>query len=109
MITEDQTPVIEFLAAPSTHGGAPVERIETHASIVFLAGDARVEAQARRPLRLPRLLDGRAPQGAVRGGGAPQPPHGAALLPRRRRRRPQGRTARLRSAVLACPSTGSSR
>jgi hypothetical protein len=38
MITEDQTPVIEFLAAPSTHGGAPVERIETHASIVFLAG-----------------------------------------------------------------------
>ena len=38
MITEDQTPVIELLAAPSTHGGAPVERIETHASIVFLAG-----------------------------------------------------------------------
>jgi aminoglycoside phosphotransferase family enzyme/predicted kinase len=38
MITEDQTPVIDFLAAPSTHGGAPVERIDTHASIVFLAG-----------------------------------------------------------------------
>jgi len=37
MTTEDQTPVIEFLSRPATHGGAPVERIETHASIVFLA------------------------------------------------------------------------
>ena len=36
MITEDQTPVIDFLAAPATHGGATVERIDTHASIVFL-------------------------------------------------------------------------
>jgi aminoglycoside phosphotransferase family enzyme/predicted kinase len=39
MITEDQTAVVEFLAAPSTHGGASVERIDTHASIVFLAGE----------------------------------------------------------------------
>lgn len=38
MITEDQTEVVEFLASSSTHGGATVERIETHASIVFLAG-----------------------------------------------------------------------
>jgi uncharacterized protein len=38
MITEDQTPVIDFLAASSTHGGTTVERIDTHASIVFLAG-----------------------------------------------------------------------
>lgn len=38
MITEDQTGVIDFLAAPSTHGGEAVERIDTHASIVFLAG-----------------------------------------------------------------------
>src|SRR5690349_23079288 len=38
MLTEDQTPVIELLSAPATHGGEPVERIETHASIVFLAG-----------------------------------------------------------------------
>jgi uncharacterized protein len=37
-ITEDQTGVIEFLGAPDTHGGAAVERIETHISIVFLAG-----------------------------------------------------------------------
>jgi aminoglycoside phosphotransferase family enzyme/predicted kinase len=38
MITEDQTATIGFLAAPSTHGGSPVERIDTHASIVFVAG-----------------------------------------------------------------------
>jgi len=38
MNTEDQTHVIDFLARSSTHGGVTVERIETHASIVFLAG-----------------------------------------------------------------------
>ena len=38
MITEDQTAVIDALASPSTHGGAPVERIDTHTAIVFLAG-----------------------------------------------------------------------
>ena len=38
MITEDQTGVIEFLGASATHSGAPVERIETHISVVFLAG-----------------------------------------------------------------------
>lgn len=39
MITEDQSRVVAFLSAPSTHAGAVVERIDTHASIVFLAGD----------------------------------------------------------------------
>ena len=39
MITGDQTAVIEFLTAPSTHSGTGVERVETHASIVFLAGE----------------------------------------------------------------------
>ena len=39
MITEDQTDVIEFLAAPSTHGSGSVERIDTHSAIVFLAGE----------------------------------------------------------------------
>jgi uncharacterized protein len=38
MVTEDQTAVVDFLASPSTHGGASVERVETHASIVLLAG-----------------------------------------------------------------------
>ena len=36
MITEDQTAVIQFLASSTTHGGAGVEKIETHAAIVFL-------------------------------------------------------------------------
>src|SRR6187402_3332232 len=38
MITEDQTEVVTFLASPATYGGATVERVETHASVVFLAG-----------------------------------------------------------------------
>jgi aminoglycoside phosphotransferase family enzyme/predicted kinase len=38
VITEDQSQVIAFLSSPSTHRGAGVERIDTHASIVFLAG-----------------------------------------------------------------------
>jgi aminoglycoside phosphotransferase family enzyme/predicted kinase len=39
MITEDQTDVVRFLAAPSTHGTTSVERIDTHSAIVFLAGE----------------------------------------------------------------------
>jgi len=39
MFTEDQRGVIDFLAASSTHGGLSVERIDSHASIVFLAGE----------------------------------------------------------------------
>jgi len=38
MVTEDQSAIVDFLAAPSTHEGKPVERIDTHASIVFLTG-----------------------------------------------------------------------
>ena len=30
MVTERQTETIDFLASPATHGGAPVERIDTH-------------------------------------------------------------------------------
>ena len=39
MITEDQSSVVRFLSSPTTHAGAAVERIDTHASIVFLAGE----------------------------------------------------------------------
>lgn len=59
MITEDQTATIEFLAAPGTHHGLAVERIDTHASIVFVSGYPRVEIEAGGPLRLSGLLDGR--------------------------------------------------
>lgn len=39
MITEDQSSVVTFLSSSAAHGGAAVERIDTHASIVFLAGE----------------------------------------------------------------------
>jgi hypothetical protein len=39
MSIDDQTEVIAFLSSPAAHDGRPVERIETHASIVFLAGE----------------------------------------------------------------------
>lgn len=39
MITEDQSAVVEFLSSAIAHGGAAVERIDTHASTLFLAGE----------------------------------------------------------------------
>jgi len=39
MTVEDQSAAIAFLASPGTHGGERVERIDTHCSILFLAGD----------------------------------------------------------------------
>lgn len=39
MVTEDQTETIEYLSQPITHGAPDVERVDTHASVVFLAGD----------------------------------------------------------------------
>src|SRR5262245_55024883 len=38
MVSNDQAIVLDFLASPATHGSSTVERIETHASVVFLAG-----------------------------------------------------------------------
>ncbi len=37
--TGSQYDVIAFLGDPATHGRAPVERVETHSAMVFLAGD----------------------------------------------------------------------
>ncbi len=40
MICEDQRETIAFLGSPDAHGGRrEVERIDTHASVIFLAGD----------------------------------------------------------------------
>jgi aminoglycoside phosphotransferase family enzyme/predicted kinase len=39
MMIEDQSEVVAFLSASPTHGGLAVEAIETHASVVWLAGD----------------------------------------------------------------------
>jgi aminoglycoside phosphotransferase family enzyme/adenylate kinase family enzyme len=38
-VVADQSEVAAFLTRPETHGGAQVERIDTHAAMVFLAGD----------------------------------------------------------------------
>jgi uncharacterized protein len=48
-----QAEVLAFLAAPSTRGGAPVRRIDTHLSAVFLAGDRALKV--KRAVRLPFL------------------------------------------------------
>jgi hypothetical protein len=40
-IATAQETVIDLLSSPATHGGVPVQRIDTHASIVFLTGRAR--------------------------------------------------------------------
>ncbi|MCR8547960.1 AAA family ATPase [Salipiger sp. P9] len=36
---DDQTEVIAYLSDPASHGGAPVEHVQTHGAHVFLAGD----------------------------------------------------------------------
>ena len=48
-----QQAVIDFLARPATHGGAPVKRIDTHAATVFLAGDRALKI--KRAVRFPFL------------------------------------------------------
>ncbi len=49
----DQAEVAAFLADPATHGGAGVERIDTHGSMVFMAGD-RV-SKLKRAVRFPYM------------------------------------------------------
>jgi aminoglycoside phosphotransferase family enzyme/predicted kinase len=48
-----QQAVIEFLSASATHGGMPVKRIDTHAAMVFLAGDRAFKI--KRAVRFPFL------------------------------------------------------
>ncbi|MDA1185531.1 MAG: AAA family ATPase [Acidobacteria bacterium] len=38
MTTDNQQAVLDFLMTPAAHGGATVERIDTHSAVVFLAG-----------------------------------------------------------------------
>lgn len=52
--TQDPTQTVAaFLADPASHGGAAVERVETHAAIVFLAGDRAYKL--KRAVRYPYL------------------------------------------------------
>ena len=49
MSADPQREVQDFLSDPATHGGTPVERIDTHAAMVFLAGERafKVKRQVR--------------------------------------------------------------
>ena len=48
-----QQAVMDFLSLPSTHGGAAVKRIDTHAASVFLAGERALKI--KRAVRFPFL------------------------------------------------------
>jgi len=50
---ENQQEVFGFLADPATHGGHKVQRIDTHAASVFLAGDRAIKV--KRAVRFPFL------------------------------------------------------
>ncbi|WP_114395394.1 AAA family ATPase [Oleisolibacter albus] len=50
---DPQAAVMALLGDPATHGGAPVERIDTHANSVFLAGDRAYKL--KRAVRFPFL------------------------------------------------------
>jgi len=51
--SDSQEEVFAFLADPATHGGAKVQRIDTHAASVFLAGDCALKV--KRAVRFPFL------------------------------------------------------
>ena len=74
---------MEFLATPPAHGGAAVQRIDTHAAAVFLAGDARAQDQARGAFSVPRLFHAGKAQSRLRGRDRGQPAVRADDLSRR--------------------------
>lgn len=53
MVSAPQDDVIAFLSDPATHAGAPVRRIDTHASVMFLAGERALKL--KRAVRYPYL------------------------------------------------------
>jgi hypothetical protein len=106
MVTERQTETIDFLASPATHGGAPVERIDTHSAVVFLSGG--LAWKLKRAVQYDYLDFRRPNSGAwhVRqryGSTAVRHRHCIAASLRSRGRR----TGRWRLAALALLSTGS--
>jgi uncharacterized protein len=50
---DEQDLVFAYLGDPTTHGGVPVRRIDTHAAVVFLAGDRAFKV--KRAVRFPFL------------------------------------------------------
>src|ERR1044071_2077396 len=53
MAEASQQSVLDFLGESASHGGRPVERIDTHAASVFLAGDRAIKI--KRAVRFPFL------------------------------------------------------
>jgi uncharacterized protein len=52
-IAPSQEPVFAFLMDPTTHGGAAVKRVDTHAGVVFLAGERALKL--KRAVKFPFL------------------------------------------------------
>src|SRR5579883_1196122 len=52
-VVEDQSEAIAFLADPRSHGGAAVERIDTHGAVVVLAGERAYKL--KRAVRFPYM------------------------------------------------------
>jgi uncharacterized protein len=52
-MNDSQAPVFALLGDPATHGGAAVKRIDTHAAVVFLAGERAFKV--KRAVRFPFL------------------------------------------------------
>ena len=52
-MTDIALDVARYLADPATHGGAPVRRVDTHAAVVFLAGDRALKL--KKPVVFPFL------------------------------------------------------
>jgi aminoglycoside phosphotransferase family enzyme/predicted kinase len=53
VLTPSQELVFAFLAEPATHGGAAVKRVDTHAGVVFLAGERALKL--KRAVKFPFL------------------------------------------------------
>jgi aminoglycoside phosphotransferase family enzyme/predicted kinase len=52
-LTPSQEPVFALLADPATHGGSAVKRVDTHAGVVFLAGERALKL--KRAVKYPFL------------------------------------------------------
>src|SRR5262245_1764708 len=53
MPTPSQEPVFALLMDPTTHGGAAVKRVDTHAAVVFLASERALKV--KRAVQFPFL------------------------------------------------------
>ena len=91
---DEQQEVVAFLRDPASYppGAAPVEIIETHASLVFLAGGLRLQAEARGQIRLSRFFHARAAACRLHRRTQAQPPHRAAALSRSAGDQPRSKT-----------------